>query len=90
MNSESKDPLIKELVLALAALTAWDDNADHNAGKDPVYRSWKSFDWNSLNALMEAGLIEHKPKSKTLFLNAEGMEKGKALVEKVRAALAEG
>ncbi len=50
----------------------------------PAYRAWKSFDWDSLNRLHEAGYIgDPVGKAKSVWLTDEGLVESKRLAEEL-------
>jgi hypothetical protein len=60
---------IDEAVLALMQLGLWDGQ-----------RTWKGFDWDSLDRLHAKGLIsDPKGKAKSVVLSEEGMARSEAL-----------
>jgi hypothetical protein len=68
-------------VLALMYLT-W-----HNFAQSMgTVRAWKSFDWDALNRLHEKEMIfDPVNKAKCVMLTKEGMERSKALFERMFA-----
>lgn len=67
---------IEEAVLALLATFSFDGG-----------RSWKGYDFEVMNALHQQGLIdEPRGKNKSVWLTAEGLEKGTAIAERLFAA----
>ena len=69
MYDEAK---VDEAVLALLHLNVFKDHG--------VDRAWKSFDWDSMNRLHEAGLIsEPRSKTKSVILTEEGAERAREL-----------
>jgi len=67
---------IEETVLALLATFSFDGG-----------RSWKGFDFDVMNALHEQGLIDDpRGKNKSVWLTAEGLEKGTAIAGRLFAA----
>jgi hypothetical protein len=70
---------IDDAVLALMYLT-W-HNFERFTG---TVRAWKSFDWDALNRLHEKEMIfDPVNKAKSVLLTKEGMERSKALFEKL-------
>jgi hypothetical protein len=71
---------IDDAVLALMQLGLWD-----------VDRTWKGFDWAALGRLHDRGLIsDPKGKAKSVLLTPEGMERSKALFERMFAKVSAG
>ena len=68
---------IEEVVLALLYYGAYKQNA-------PIWRSWKSFDWDILDSLCKKGYISDPAKkhSRSVALFDEGYETGKEYFEK--------
>ncbi len=67
---------IEETVLALLATFSFDGG-----------RSWKGYDFDVMNALHQQGLIdEPRSKNKSVWLTAEGLEKGTATADRLFAA----
>lgn len=67
---------IDDMVLALMYLTSFGDG---NA-----VRSWKGYDWDSLNRLYEKGMIGNPVgKSKSVVFSDEGAQRAKELFEQV-------
>ena len=65
---------VDDVVLALLHLKAFKDH-----GMD---RAWKSFDWDSMNRLHEAGLItDPRSKAKSVVLTDEGAKRARELFE---------
>ncbi len=69
---EHDNDKIDEMILALMCLSIHDGN-----------RTWKSFDWDSMNRLHQKGLISNPVnKNKSVELTQEGMEQAKILFNK--------
>ena len=69
MYDEAK---VDDAVLALLHLNAFKDHG--------VDRAWKSFDWDSMNRLHEAGLIsDPRSKAKSVILTEEAAERAREL-----------
>jgi hypothetical protein len=67
---------IEETVLALLATFSFEGG-----------RSWKGYDFDVMNALHQQGLIdEPRGKNKSVWLTAEGLEKGTAIADRLFAA----
>lgn len=65
---------VDEVVLALLHLNAFDDRG--------AMRSWKGFDWETMNRLHERGLIsDPKSKAKSVVLTPEGADLAKRSFE---------
>ena len=69
---------IDDAVLALLWLTATTEKGD------PLTWAWKGHDWDALNRLHEKGLLTNPVgKSKRVHFTPEGLERSKALFEKL-------
>lgn len=68
---------IKELTLALLYLTrfSWDKNEE-------MRHSWKTYDWDSIDRLVEQGLIDAKHKNKSVYITNDGISKALELLKK--------
>ncbi len=66
--------LFDDLVLALLVETSWQE-------KYGAPRSWKGYDFNSLDRLEERGLVFGNHKAKSLCISPEGMERGKLILK---------
>ena len=65
---------VDDAVLALLHLNVFKDHG--------VDRAWKSFDWDSMNRLYEAGLItDPRSKAKSVILTEEGAERARELFD---------
>ena len=69
--------LTEKLILALAALTSWEEKA---AGVS-YRRAWRSYDFDALDALAEKGFVDFSYKAKSLHLTEEGYRAGIELAE---------
>ena len=66
---------VQDAVLALLYLTTLEDRSG--------LRAWKSFDWNTLDALHAKGYISNPAsKAKSVVLTNEGAKRSKELCEK--------
>ena len=69
---------VDEMTLALMFLTTFGDppNSEYR-------RSWKGYDWDTMNRLHEAGYISDPVgKAKSVVLTKEGAERSRQLFEK--------
>lgn len=72
---EYDDKLIEDAVLALLAAFS----TEHG-------NTWKGFDYGVMNRLHEQGFIENPVgKQKSVWLTAEGMERGRGIAERLFA-----
>ena len=69
---------IKELTLLLLYLTSWDEDA----GLVKVKRSWKGYPFETLNELLDEGLISGSYRSKSVYLSEEGINKAQEVAKK--------
>ncbi|WP_283171665.1 DUF6429 family protein [Curtanaerobium respiraculi] len=65
------------LVLALLYLTSWTEGS----GDYAALRSWRSYDWDALDALWDADLISGNRKNKSVWITREGEKTARQLVE---------
>lgn len=95
-SNEDRQGLIKDLTLMLMYLTSWEEKS---AGK-PVRRTWKSYDWDAVDALQNEGLISTSNRAKSAYLSEEACQQAHYLatcfsamqdtiLDSVRAALEE-
>ena len=72
--------LEQDLTLVLLYLNAWPEKA----GDEPVYRSWKGYNFDTLDALVEQkSVYEGNKKNKSIYLTPEGVERAKQLVSEL-------
>jgi hypothetical protein len=65
---------VDEMVLALLALTSFQDGYQT--------RAWKNINWDIMDRLFQQGYIsDPKSKAKSITLSEQGMAQGKALYE---------
>lgn len=69
---------LHDLTLALIYLTRFTDN--RNKSEDQLPRSWKSYDWITLDKLSEEELIIDRHGNKSLYLTEEGIAKAKEIL----------
>lgn len=73
------DKLIEEAVLALLVTFSFDNG-----------NSWKGFDFEIMNRLHEHGFIRNPvDKSKSIWLTAEGLERGREIANRLFAVRTE-
>lgn len=65
---------IEDVVLALLAACSFDGN-----------RAWKGFDFDLMDQLHAKGFIDD-PKSKSVWLTAEGLKRGNAIADRMFGA----
>jgi hypothetical protein len=78
MVKEKMEEHITELTLLLLYLTSWTEK-DYGC---EYRRSWKGYDFEVLNQLVETGMIAGSRRSKSIGFTEIGEEKAKKLVEK--------
>lgn len=67
---------MEDAVLALLAATSFDEG-----------RAWKGYDFDIMERLHEQGFIENPAnKNKSVYLTAEGLQRGRALAERLFGA----
>lgn len=76
MDESRRKALVEDLALMLLYLTSWDEKA---AGIT-VRRSWKSYDWDAIDALVSEGLISTSRRSKSAYLTDEACRRADFLV----------
>ena len=69
---------IKELTLMLLYLTSWEEKEFNGEYR----RSWKGYDFDVLNALMDDEMISGNRKSKSVYIEKEGIKKARQLLQK--------
>ena len=67
---------IKDLTLMLLYLTSWDEKEFSQEYR----RSWKGYDFDTLNELSDDGLIIDSRRSKSIYLDETGIQRAKALL----------
>jgi hypothetical protein len=68
--------LLEDLTLVMIYLTSWQEGK----GEYGSLRAWRSYDWDALDALHEAGLIGGNRKAKSVYLSEEGAKLAKELL----------
>jgi hypothetical protein len=69
---------VDDMLLALMYLTTFKADDEFE-----VYKSWKGYDWDTLNRLHEKGLIDNPvEKAKSVYLTKDGARKSRELFEK--------
>ncbi|MDR0997283.1 MAG: DUF6429 family protein [Zoogloeaceae bacterium] len=75
--------LIKDLTLVLLYLTSWEEKIE---GDMRLVRSWKNYDWDAIDTLREANLLNGTNKAKSIYLTPAGVEEAKQVLEKLQRA----
>ena len=70
----------RELTLALLFLNRFREKVGPNSWTP--WRSWKGFDFNTLDKLAEAGLISSSRTAKSVYLTDEGLAEARRLLDK--------
>ncbi|OAA86799.1 hypothetical protein WY13_02193 [Clostridium ljungdahlii] len=70
------DEEIKELTLLLLYLTSWEEGSESYRCR----RSWKGYDFETLNELKDQGFIDGGYKSKSVYFTDEGIRKAEELI----------
>jgi hypothetical protein len=70
------DQAVEDLTLLLLYLSSWEEQV---VGDMTVYRAWKGYLFDTLNALEEAGYLDQTRRAKSLTLTGSGIERARAL-----------
>lgn len=71
-----------DMILAMIYLTRFTDGRQEKYEEPPLFRAWKSYDWDTLDKLSEDELIIDRHGNKSLYLTDEGVTKAKEILEK--------
>ncbi len=79
----TREEVIDMFTLALFFLTSWEERI---GGKDglKLRKAWKSADWDALDRLREAGLIDCTNKAKSVSITDAGMEEAELFLRALR------
>ncbi|MDR0910953.1 MAG: DUF6429 family protein [Spirochaetaceae bacterium] len=77
--AQTKD-IIKDLVLILLYLTSWEEKGD-KSGTEKYHRSWKTYNWDAIDALAEEDYIYGSYKAKSVMISEEGCKKAEELLK---------
>ena len=66
-----RDEAIQDLTIALMFLTSWTERPGE------LRRFWKGYDFDTINALAEQGLIMDSRRAKSAYLTDEGVERAR-------------
>ncbi len=80
-NDEKFNEIKQELILLLIYLTGWEEDK-RNAPGMKIFRAWKGYNLEILNALEQQRLIYQIPGGKSLMLTDEGKQKVEQLKQK--------
>jgi hypothetical protein len=70
------DQATEDLTLLLIYLSSWEEQVVPDL---TVYRAWKGYLFETLNALEEAGYLNQTRRAKSLTLTGSGLERARAL-----------
>lgn len=73
----NENDLVHDLTLMLMYLTSWKEK--HAGGQG--LRTWKSYDWDVIDHLQDAGLIATSNRAKSAWLTPDGEQEAKMLVD---------
>ncbi|MBN2619875.1 transposase [candidate division WOR-3 bacterium] len=76
---------IEELTLLLMFLTSWQENMGNKQNPLIVNRTWKGYDFDIINTLVEKDEIRGSVRSKSVILTPQGMNRARALKKKYLA-----
>ncbi len=79
-NEEKLDEVVKELTLLLLYLTSWEEEVF--AGVPTLHRAWKNFRFETLDALVDEGLLSAGRRAKSVAFTDDGLSKARALQRK--------
>lgn len=71
-----EDQILEDLVLFLLYIYSWKENV---AGKLCVTRSWKGYDFDTLDSLSMKGYIGSSRKAKSVIITEDGLKRAKSL-----------
>lgn len=72
----NRDDLLYDLTLAILRLTSWEER-----GLDvPVLRAWKSYDWSTVDRLVDDGLVATRPRTKSAYLTDDARARAREVV----------
>ena len=78
MDKETFEKQVNELTLALLYLNRFNERGDFS------WRSWKGYDFDSLNILTDQGMLyDTSHRSKSVSLTDEGTQKAKELLKQL-------
>lgn len=71
---------VQDLILVLAYLTAWDENADRRNGPHPMLTTRRELDYDSINALDEDGFLILARDQSQFMLTRDGRDRARELI----------
>lgn len=72
----NRDDLLYDLTLAMLRPTSWEEQ-DLDG---PVLRAWKGYDWNTIDRLVDDGLVATRPRIKSAYLTDKGRTRAEEVV----------
>jgi len=79
MDKETFEKQVNELTLALLYLNRFKERGDF------CWRSWKGYDFDSINSLTDQGMLyDSSHRSKSVALTDEGTQKAKELLKRLQ------
>jgi len=82
MSEHNNNELIRSLTLVLLHMTSWQEGQH----PDNAPRSWKSYDWDAMDFLIDEGYIFGNRRNKSVHLTKEGVAKATELLEGLKQA----
>ncbi len=80
MDADKRRKHIARLTLALLYLTAWEEKVITG---ETIKRAWKGYDFNILDELQQAGLINTSRTAKSLYLTEDGAKEAETVLNQV-------
>lgn len=73
---DPREQAIEDLMMALMLLTSWTEQPGE------LRRFWKGYDFDTLNALADQGMILDSRRAKSAYLTDEGVERARRVLAK--------
>jgi DNA-binding PadR family transcriptional regulator len=80
MDADKRRKQIACLTVALIYLTAWEEKAITG---ETIRRAWKGYEFNILDELQQAGLINTSRNAKSLYLTEHGEKEAEAVLNEI-------
>ena len=77
----SPDQALHDMTLAMLYLTRFKESGRF-VPETPLFRAWKSYDWDTLDKLSEEEFTIDRHGNKSLYLTEEGVAKAREILEK--------
>ena len=77
----SPDQALHDMTLAMLYLTRFKESGRF-VPETPLFRAWKSYDWDTLDKLCEEEFTIDRHGNKSLYLTEEGVAKAREILEK--------